>query len=382
MEDIFAELCLIVSCSAALVWLCTLGRQPLIVAYLLCGVIAGPQIKNTGLIDSISLIGVTLLLFLAGLVLHPDRLIRLFKSVTLVVLVISVVSWLMVFGVLQAFGFSQMDSTIAGLALMFSSTILVVKLLPTTALHQQHMGSLCIAILIAQDILAVIVMLFLRTSPEEWGLSGIVMLHVKAVALIAGAVMVEQWVLRKMMRRVDRYHEVLVMLCMGWCLGLSWLAHHIDLSYEIGAFVAGVVLARNPISRFLSGELKTMRDFFLMFFFFVLGARLDLFQAASIWIPVLVLTALILVSRPVLYRFMFKRVGEPDWFSKEAGIRLGQGSEFALIIAFVGIQSERINDELAQLIQMTAILTMIVSSYIVIYTCPTPLGTRKGLKKD
>ena len=139
MEDIFAELCLIVSCSAALVWLCTLGRQPLIVAYLLCGVIAGPQIKNTGLIDSISLIGVTLLLFLAGLVLHPDRLIRLFKSVTLVVLVISVVSWLMVFGVLQAFGFSQMDSTIAGLALMFSSTILVVKLLPTTALHQQHM---------------------------------------------------------------------------------------------------------------------------------------------------------------------------------------------------------------------------------------------------
>ena len=79
---------------------------------------------------------------------------------------------------------------------------------------------------------------------------------------------------------------------------------------------------------------------------------------------------------------MFKRVGEPDWFSKEAGIRLGQGSEFALIIAFVGIQSERINDELAQLIQMTAILTMIVSSYIVIYTCPTPLGTRKGLKKD
>ena len=116
------------------------------------------QIQNTGLIDSISLIGVTLLLFLAGLVLHPDRLIRLFKSVTLVVFVISAVSWLMVFGVLQAFGFSRMDSTIAGLALMFSSTILVVKLLPTTALHQQHMGSLCIAILIAQDILAVMVM--------------------------------------------------------------------------------------------------------------------------------------------------------------------------------------------------------------------------------
>ncbi len=382
MEDFFPDICLIVVCSAALVWVSALGRQPIIIAYLLCGIIAGPRIENKELLDAVSLIGITLLLFLAGLVLHPDRLVRMFKSVVIVTLVLSVVSWGLVFGVLQLFGFSTGDSAVAGLALMFSSTILVVKLLPTTALHQQHMGSLCIAILIAQDILAVIVMLFLQASPEARGLGPILLLHVKAVGLITAAVLFEQWVLRRMMQQVDRYHEVLMMLCLGWCLGLSWGAHLLGLSYEIGAFVAGVVLARNPISRFLSGELKTMRDFFLMFFFFVLGAQLDFFTALEVWLPVLVLAVVILVSRPLLYRFMFMRVGEPEWFSKEAGLRLGQGSEFALIIAVVAATSGQIDDAISQLIQMTAILTMIASSYIVIFTCPTPLGTRKGLKKD
>ena len=386
MQDYFFDLTIIVVCSACLAWLASLCRQPLIIGYLVCGILIGPWglglIRHAEVVENISHIGVTLLLFLAGLVLHPQRLTQLFRNASLVTLGGGAISLIFTFGFLRIWGYSYSASLIAAFALMFSSTILVVKLLPTTTLHHKHMGAVSIAILVAQDIMAVMLILFIRVQAKGslWGFIGA--LHVKALLLAIFVFGFEQIILRRMMRKADKYHEILVMLCLAWCLGIAVLAKKSGFSYEVGAFIAGIAMARSKIAIFLSEKLKLLRDFFLMFFFFVLGAELDLFLAKSIWLPALILSVLILVFRPLYFRWLFRLMGEESKFSKELGIRFGQASEFSLLVAIIAAKTQTIPLELSQLIQLTTILTMMVSAYVIVLKCPSPLAIRPELQQD
>lgn len=271
MHNLFLSLSMIVVLSALLAWLASRIKQPIFLGYLVCGILAGPLglgfITEVELVSNISQIGVTLLLFLAGLVLHPSRLRQLFRSISVLTAISALVNFLLVFGITRFMGFTGKESAIASAALMFSSTILVIKLMPTTTLHQKHMGATAIAVLIAQDIIAVMVLLFISAEGEGNLLVQGILLQVKAAVLIVIAALVEQYVVRKMMHQAERYREVVFMLCLGWCLGMAAIANEMGLSAEIGAFLAGVTMARSPFSRFLSEELKLIRDFFLMFFF-------------------------------------------------------------------------------------------------------------------
>ena len=383
MDSVFFVISTVVVCSSLLAWLACRGGQPIILGYFLCGVLLGPGVlgivPSVDLLQDMSRIGVALLLFLAGLVLHPDRLRTFFRTAVVVTLAGSALAWCLVFAFLRAWGHGPQDSAVAAAALMFSSTILVVKLLPTTTLHQKRMGSICIAILIAQDLLAVVVLLFVGAAP-----SGLVLLWLplKVMLLVAVAVLGEQFALRKMMRSADRYNEVLVMLCLGWCVGMALLAETIGVPYEVGAFAAGVAMARGKIALVLSEQLKPIRDFFLMFFFFVLGATFDILHLRDVWLPALLLAALIVVSRPLWLRWLFRQLGEEPAFAKETALRLGQASEFALIIAVAATQGGHLSARVAHLVQLATILTMLVSSYVVILRCPTPIGVRPGLQRD
>jgi glutathione-regulated potassium-efflux system ancillary protein KefC len=386
MQEIFFEISMLVAAASILAWLATLSHQPIIIAYLACGVIAGPWglrlIKHVELIDTVSEIGVTLLLFLAGMVLHPNRLVKLFKRAAFVTLTNCAISAMITYGIVLLFGYTRTDALYASLALMFSSTILVIKLLPTTTLHQKHMGSISIAILIAQDLIAVLVLIFIGSGGTGSLLDLALLLLLKGPVFTIAVLLTEQFVLRKMLRQSDRYHEVLFLLCLGWCLGLSTLAEHLGLSYEVGAFIAGVAIARNPISRFLTESLKPFRDFFLMFFFFTLGAKLDPSMAKVVWLPALIIAAIVLGTRPLILRWLFRATGEESQFSRAAGIRLGQASEFGLIIAIAASHANQISAKASQMTQLAIIFTMIVSSYIVVFTLPTPLGTKAKLKQD
>ncbi|MDP8217659.1 MAG: cation:proton antiporter [Candidatus Theseobacter exili] len=386
MEGIVLDIVVIIVSTAVMAWLGAVCKQPIIIAYLIAGMLIGPWglkiIHNVEVIEGLSHIGITLLLFFAGLVLHPDRLFKLFKKTCIVTIGNCIFCALLVFLILRITGFSWQSSLFAGIALMFSSTVLVIRLLPTTTLHHKHMGSFCIAILIAQDILAVLTLMFIKGNVSGNSPIYFCLLIVKGILFIFILVLFEQYILRKMMRHSDRYHEVLYMLTMAWGLGIAALAHFLGLPYEIGAFIGGVILARNPISFFLSEKLLPLRDFFLMFFFFVLGAKFNFLIAKSIWIPALLIAIIILIAKPLVFKFLFKFVGESSDFSKEAGLRLGQCSEFGLIIAVVAIENSFISIKLSQLIQLTIILSIIISSYIVVFLCPTPIGTRKRLQQD
>ncbi|OVE75625.1 hypothetical protein BVX97_04040 [bacterium E08(2017)] len=374
----------VVVCSAILAWIASQTKQPILVAYFLCGIFLGPAglsiVTDIELLHEMSRFGVMLLLFLAGLVLHPDRLAKFFKKAATITIAGSALSFLLVFMVLKIWGFTTADCTVSAIALMFSSTILVVKLLPTTTLHQKYMGSICIAILIAQDLLAVLFLLLI--GPHEQGIIQFLWLPVKVVLLTFGAVFGEQYVVRKMMRKADRYNEVLLMLCLGWCAAVALSAELIGIPYEVGAFIAGVTIARGKIALILSEELKPLRDFFLMFFFFVLGATLELEQLRSIWLPSLVISLLIAGSRPFWLSFLFKKLGEEDDFATETGFRLGQASEFALVIAMAASASGKLTPQIAQLVSLTTVLSMLFSSYLVVMKYPTPIGVRPKLQKD
>ena len=387
MEDLIFELSVVLVGTALLACLAVFLKQPILIAYILCGILVatwgGGWVQHATLIEDMSHLGITLLLFLAGLCLHPQKLIRLFKKTALVTLAGSVSSFALAFLFALVWGFPVIDSLCIGLALMFSSTILVVKLLPTTKLHHEKMGAMCIGVLILQDLLAVAVLAFVRCFGSAQGVvSSFALLSAKLAVFIAVLIALENFVLRRMMLRADRLHEVLFVLGLAWCFGIASVSDRMGLFYETGAFFAGVVLARHPIALFISERLKPLRDFFLVLFFFTLGAKLDLLVMKSIIWPALLLAVLFVLVKPVLFKYFLVLAGETPAFAKEAGTRLGQLSEFSLLIAFLALELGHIGKPASQFIQLVTILTFVASSYIVVFKYPTPIGVSDRLIKD
>jgi len=387
MEHFIVDLGVLLVVSAFFSYLAVIFKQPIIMGYIVSGVLIGPWgfglIEDVNFIENISHLGITLLLFLAGLCLHPQKLIGLFRKTFVVVVINCIASFGLAFLFSNIFQFSLIDSICIGLAMMFSSTILCVKLLPTTKLHQKRMGAICIGVLILEDLLAIAVLAFVRClGAPDGALVTFSLLLFKLIILIGFLFLLENFVLVKIMARVERLHEMLFILGLAWCFGIASISNHMGLFYETGAFFAGVVLARHPISFFISERLKPLRDFFLVLFFFTLGAKLDIFLMQDILLPSIVLSVLFVVLKPLVFKIVFIWTGEEKEFSSETGFRLGQLSEFSLLIALLAFNIGYISSRASQFIQLTAIFTFIISSYIVVYRYPTPIGTSDELIRD
>jgi Kef-type K+ transport system membrane component KefB len=189
-------------------------------------------------------------------------------------------------------------------------------------------------------------------------------------------------VLLKLIIKFDRFHEYIFLLALGWCLGLAQLAHWVGLSAEIGAFLAGITIATSPIAQYIATNLRPLRDFFLILFFFSLGGRFDLTLLADIAIPALLLASLMLTIKPVVFRVMLMRWSEGSNLAWDVGFRLGQISEFSLMIAYIAFEASLIGKEASHVIQATAIITFVVSSYIVVLNYPTPIAISDKLRRD
>jgi Kef-type K+ transport system membrane component KefB len=269
--------------------------------------------------------------------------------------------------------------------MMFSSTIIGIKLLPTTVLHHRHIGELMIGLLLLQDVLAIVVLMILLSisgsGSESVGKEIAVSLLSLPLLAIAAWLLV-RYILLPLITRFDRIHEYIFLLAIGWCLGLAEAAQVMGLSAEIGAFIAGVSIATSPISQYIAVNLKPLRDFFLILFFFAVGAKLDLSQLDQVLIPAALLAALVLILKPVVYQFLLKGVSEKKALAWNLGFRLGQASEFSLLIAYVAAGSALISTQASLLIQTTTIITFLVSSYIVVLNFPTPIAVSDELRRD
>jgi len=265
--------------------------------------------------------------------------------------------------------------------MMFSSTILVIKLMPTTTLHQKHMGAMGISILIIQDLIAVFLISLIKGA-ESMSAAGTLFGILKGIGLVATALLAERYLLRKAIEKIVQYDELLNLAVLAWCFSISLGADFIGLNHETGAFIAGIALANNPISRHLAENLKFFRDFFLVLFFFSLGAGLDFSMLRNLALPAVLIAALMLAVKPLVFRQALIMTGETPKFSRDLALRLGQNSEFSFIIAVIAAENGILGLDASQLVQLTGIVTMAVSSYLQVTWLPSPLGLSKGLKVD
>lgn len=386
-ESIIFSVFLIFSGAALVATLALFARQALIVGYIVLGAVVGPWglqwVNDAELIQDIAHVGIIFLLFLLGLNLYPQKLIQLLRQTTLITVSTSVIFAALGWGVAMAFGYSKIDALIVGIAAMFSSTIISLKLLPTTVLHHRHTGEVIISVLLLQDVIAIAALLIIQIMHQgDVPTRDMVTLVLALPILIVTAIVVERYVLLPLFRRFDKIQEYIFLLVIGWCLGIAQLANSLGLSYEIGAFIAGVAVATNPISRFIAESLRPIRDFFLVMFFFALGAGMNLHMVSSVLIPAALLALLVLLIKPVAFKFMLTKVSESEKLGWETGWRLGQMSEFSLLIAFTALQVGLIVKETAFLIQVATLLTFIGSSYLIVLRYPTPIGVSDRLRRD
>jgi Kef-type K+ transport system membrane component KefB len=340
-------------------------------------------VADTALITNLAEVGIIFLLFLLGLNLTPQKLWLLLRQTLSATLLTSLAFGAAGAAVAWLFGFTLAERALVGVAAMFSSTIVGIKLLPTTVLHHRHIGEIIISVLLLQDLIAIVVLLGLQgleTGNFGWPAFG--RLALALPLLIGFAFLAERYLLMPLFRRFDRVQEYVFLLTLAWCLGVGQLAHAVGLSYEIGAFVGGIVVATSPIALFIAESLKPLRDFFLVMFFFALGASLDLEIAARVLFPAVVLGAAMLLLKPVVFRYTLGVLAESPRLAWETGWRLGQMSEFSLLITFLAMQSALIGAEVVLVIQLATVLTFIGSSTIVVLNFPTPAAVSDRLRRD
>lgn len=386
-EAVFQSFFLIFTGSAIVASLAIYGRQPLLVVYIALGALIGPYglgwVQDVHLLSEISEIGIIFLLFLLGLDLQPQSLITALRKVTVVTLISSVSFAAIGYLVAYLFGYTVIECLIIGAAMMFSSTIISIKLLPTTILHHRHIGEMLIGLLLMQDFIAIFVLLVLLSG--EGGQIDVMQIGVTLLALpllILFAWAFVKWVLLKLIAKFDQMGEYIFLLAIGWCMGLSELAEVLGLSREIGAFLAGITIASSPIAQHIAITLKPLRDFFLIMFFFSLGAGFNLGLLPEIALASVVLGTAMLALKPAIFRFLLGRQSEKKILAWDIGFRLGQISEFSLLIAYVAFNASLISVQASHLIQAAAILTFLVSSYIVVFNFPNPIAVNEKLRRN
>ncbi len=387
VEPIIYVFFLIFTGTALLSTMALMTRQSLLVAYIALGAILGPWglklITDTSLIRETGDIGILFLLFLLGLHLHPQNLLHSLRKMSWVTFISSLVFLLIGLGIGLAFGLPLQDSMIVGVSVMFSSTIIGLKLLPTTILHHQYTGELVISILLLQDLIAIIALLVVQgLAVQQLSFHSVGLLVLGFPLLLLVAFIFERYILTPLLYRFDRIQEYIFILSIGWCLFMTILSEAIGLPDEIGAFIAGVALATNPISLYIAENLKPLRDFFLVIFFFTVGASFDFTYLHTVILPAGTLALVLLAIKPLVFSRLLRHSGEPKNQSWEIGVRLGQTSEFSLLIIGLAAAEKLVQPVTSYIVEAATILSFIISCYWVTMRYPTPLAASDKLRKD
>jgi Kef-type K+ transport system membrane component KefB len=364
------------------------GRQPVLVAYIAVGFVAGPHamgwVDDSRLVNEISEIGIIFLLFLVGLDLQPAKLRNMIGKTLVTAFGSSLAFFAIGAGLMHAFGFGLADAVIAGIACMFSSTIVGLKLLPTTVLHHRHIGEIVVGLLLVQDLFAILALILLAERGEsvEAALGSVVEVFVALPALAAAAYGLVRFLILPLVQKWDAFHEYIFLVAIGWCLTVATVARALGLSLEIGAIVAGVSLATSPIALYIAESLRPLRDFFLVMFFFSVGAAIDGAVMVDVAVPTVLLALILVAAKPLVLRGLLALQSEAPKVSWETGIRLGQLSEFSLLVAYLATSLGLMTAEASHVVQGATVLTFLLSTYWVIFRYPSPIAVSEKLRRN
>lgn len=375
-ENLFAALSIAIVIATGMALLMRLIKQPLIIGYIITGVIVGPSLMHVLIspdtINAFSNIGIALLLFIIGLGLNPKVIKEIGRVAVFVGLV--QVGLISLFGLwvggLLGLGYRQ--SAFFGVALAFSSTIIILKLLSDKKEQTRLYGKITIGILIIQDVLAAVALLFVTSQGDHSSVSltQLGILAGKGIGLAALILFVGNIILARLNKFIAGSTEFLFLFAVGWGFGCAALFESIGFSLEIGALLGGVALAALPFATEISARLRPLRDFFVVLFFITLGTRLN-FSNLGTEIPLLVIAGLIVVVvKPLLVMLLMGGAGYTKQTSFKTSISLGQVSEFSLILILLGNSVGLVPESLVNSLTVVALISIAISTYLINYSDP------------
>lgn len=374
VENIFFQISVIFGITVSIALVMRLLRQPLIVAYIIAGLAAGPLFLNlvndsAAFFSTFAQFGIVLLLFVVGLSLNFDFIKRMGRAVVLATLWQFVLTVILGFVLMYLLNFSAVSSIFLSVALSFSSTIIVTKLLGEKKDLEAVYGRFIIGVLLVQDIIAVVALIFLNTwnaGSEPW-YRVLAVTGGKGVLLVGFVFLLARYSLPKLMDRVAKSGELLFVFTVAWCFGVASLVYWAGFNIEIGAIIAGISLGASPYQPEISSRMRPLRDFFIVLFFIVLGSELQVGDVREAIMPAIALSLFVILVDPIVLFLAMRSLKYTRRSSLLAGITSAQVSEFGFILIFTGMQLGYLQGSELAVLTLTALITIIISSYLITY---------------
>jgi Kef-type K+ transport system membrane component KefB len=371
----FGQIAAILLIAAAVGGLARLLRQPLIIAYIAVGILVGPSalglVTATEQVALLAEVGIAVLLFLVGLKLDL-HLIRTTGPVALLtglgqVLFTSVLG----FGITYALGYDVVTAIYVAVALTFSSTIIIVKLLSDKRELDELHGRIAVGFLIVQDIVVVLAMIVITTVGvgTREGIGGeLAATAIGTVALLVGIALLARFVLPGLLDRMAGSSELVVLFGLAWAVGVAALSAWLGLSMEVGAFLAGVSLASTSYREALGARLVSLRDILILFFFIDLGSTMEFGEATAQLGPAMLLSAFVLIGNPIIVMVIMGLMGYRKRTSFLSGLAVAQISEFSLILMALALTVGHVGSEALSLVTVVGVITIGLSTYLILYS--------------
>ncbi len=382
MNGIFLELTMVLIMAGAMAVLVSFLKQPGIIAYIITGLIIGPlgyyNLQDKHVFDALAQIGITLLLFMVGLELDVTQLKKMGRAALLTGLGQVVFTTGIGFLILRLLNFNLGASLLIAPAITFSSTIIVVKLLAEKKDIQSLYGKIVVGIFLTQDLVAILILVglssFAPTSTSVY--SGIpiwqnlMMIFIRALILVLLVWWASAKVFPKILKIIGRSDELLLVFGLAWALGLAAFVSLpvMGFTLEIGGFLAGLALAQSAVHYEISARIKSLRDFFIIIFFIVMGSQLVFTNASGLVWPVIIVSLFVLIGKPLIVMGVLAMLGYKPRTGLLAGVTVGQISEFSLILGALGYKLGFINSSQLGLLTLIGIVSFSLSSYSILYS--------------
>lgn len=375
IESAFNQVALIFVVAIVVGMAAKFAKQPLIIAYILVGILLGPSVFNVVSagteIALLAKMGIAILLFLVGLKLDTGLIrstgkVALYTGVGQVVFTAGVGYLLIIL-----LGYDALPALYIAVALTFSSTIIIVKLLSDKRELDQLHGQIAVGFLIVQDILvivAMVVIVAIGTPGSTSDPTNLLMILLGSVLFLVGAALLARFVVPRLLDWVARSPELTLLFGVGWAVSLAAASSLLGLSMEIGAFVAGVTLASSPYRESMSGRMISLRDILLLFFFIQLGSSLEFADAVDQLWPALILSVFVLIGNPIIVMIIMGIMGYRSKVSFKAGLAVAQISEFSLILIALGYSLGQVDKSVLSLVTLVGVITITLSTYLILYS--------------
>lgn len=380
--SLFYEITAVLVVAGLIAMLVSYLKQPSIIAFILTGLIVGPfgylKLHQSGVLDVLGQIGITLLLFMVGLELNFRHIKQLGKVALVTGLGQILFTASIGYFIVKALGFSHIPALYIAIALTFSSTIIVVKLLAEKRELQSLYARICVGFLIVQDFVALGILIFLGGSGSSlgdpfrqlpiWQFSMVSI--IKALILTLLLLWTSKLIFPKLLNRFQKSDELLLIFSLAWALGLATFMSFpiIGFSFEVGGFVAGLALANSQVHYEISARIKSLRDFFIIIFFIVFGTKLVFAGVGVLLLPAILLSIFILIGNPLIMMFIMGAMGYSPRTSFFAAVTVAQISEFSFVVVALGNRLGHVSEEVLGLVTIVGLITIAGSSYMILYS--------------